>query len=464
MAFRYVALIRIRFLIAFAGLAIACSGSRALPDDEPLTGSFDRPTAVLLAIPAAGGAGAFLDAERLEPIEGLSTPDLPALAEIWGVHGAGAILVGATADRRAVAIDLESGRTTEIGVDVVTGVLSSSGTAYAVSEGGEIAVLLRRERAEWQTRFVKAVQAVYAGAGGRLLGVTTDDRQLIVAQSEGPPSARPLPGHGLAVAPAGDLLAVADDSGIGFVDPTGGRAPSWVRVRGDEPRDLVFTPSGHRVYFTRAGAGIGIVDRYGLRELDGLPAPPGGTDLRMDPLGRWLLVRPARRDSIWVVDATARRFVGAVAGTWDATIPAVTPDGVLLVAQGSDVVALDPDGLSERARRELGDSHWVPTTYLPRRLPTIALANQSAASGDSTDGALYVQVASSHNPAWATDLARSLVQDARLPARVLEPEILGEGFRVVLGPYRTREEATAVGTRLGRPFWIFTRGEGAAEQ
>lgn len=50
--------------------------------------------------------------------------------------------------------------------------------------------------------------------------------------------------------------------------------------------------------------------------------------------------------------------------------------------------------------------------------------------------------------------ARQLEQQG-LPASVLEPRDGEEGFRVVLGPYPTREVAESTGRRLGRPFFIY---------
>ena len=58
-------------------------------------------------------------------------------------------------------------------------------------------------------------------------------------------------------------------------------------------------------------------------------------------------------------------------------------------------------------------------------------------------------------PTWpADDLTR-----AGLAARVLPPQHTDDGYRVVLGPYATREQAEAIGRRLGRPFWIYQPGQ-----
>ena len=42
-----------------------------------------------------------------------------------------------------------------------------------------------------------------------------------------------------------------------------------------------------------------------------------------------------------------------------------------------------------------------------------------------------------------------------LPSSVLDPRGPDEGYRVVLGPYPTREAAESTGKRLGRPFFIY---------
>jgi cell division protein FtsN len=42
-------------------------------------------------------------------------------------------------------------------------------------------------------------------------------------------------------------------------------------------------------------------------------------------------------------------------------------------------------------------------------------------------------------------------------ATVLPPTTADEMYRVVLGPYPTREEAETIGRKLGMPYWIFQR-------
>ncbi|MGH3993852.1 MAG: SPOR domain-containing protein, partial [Pseudonocardiaceae bacterium] len=71
---------------------------------------------------------------------------------------------------------------------------------------------------------------------------------------------------------------------------------------------------------------------------------------------------------------------------------------------------------------------------------------------------VYLQVSSSQNPTWATELSQKL-QGAGLPASVLEPKRSDEAYRVVLGPYPTREQAEEAGRKIGMPSFIVTAQE-----
>ena len=64
-------------------------------------------------------------------------------------------------------------------------------------------------------------------------------------------------------------------------------------------------------------------------------------------------------------------------------------------------------------------------------------------------------MSSSQNPAWATELADKL-RAAGLPASVLAPTRSDEAYRVVLGPYATREQAEETGRRIGMPSFVVT--------
>src|SRR2546426_1060768 len=180
----------------------------------------------------------------------------------------------------------------------------------------------------------------------------------------------------------GDLLAVSSDSGVLLMDPLGRREPAFVALS-DHPRALAFSPSGHRIYVTRrTEPGLAAIDRFERAEIDGIALPLPAAAIRLDPLGRWLLARPTVGDSVWVVDLPVKRLVGAVASGWRADLPAIAPDGSLLVRQGDDVVAYRPDSLVETGRlKGAAADLWTLSPWRPRGGYRGAFADAQAAAG-----------------------------------------------------------------------------------
>jgi hypothetical protein len=199
-----------------------------------------------------------------------------------------------------------------------------------------------------------------------------------------------------------------------------------------------------------------VIDRYALKEIDGVALPTPAAALRLDPYGQWLLARPPMGDTVWVVDLPVKRLVGGLPTAWYADLPTVSPDGALLVRSGSDVVSMRPDSLVAIGRVPGSASDfWVATDWAPRGAAQEASAGATA-GGDSLggEGNMYVQVSVSRNATWSQQMAEELTR-AGLAAKVLPPATIDEGYRVVLGPYGTRDQAEAIGRKLGRPYWIY---------
>jgi hypothetical protein len=261
------------------------------------------------------------------------------------------------------------------------------------------------------------------------------------------------------------VVAVATDSGVLLMDPLGRRDATFIALS-DHPRALVFSPSGHRIYVARrTEPGLAAIDRFDREEIDGVALPLPAETIRLDPLGRWLLAKPTGGDSVWVVDLPVKRLVGSVPSTWRVDLPAIGPDGALLVPRGEDIVSYRPDSLTETGRVKGGASDvWMLTAWRPRGSYRGAFADadagaapaDQAAAADTAgpEGPMYVQVSTSQNEAWSSEMAQQLTR-AGLGARVLQPKNPDDGYRVVLGPYPTRAQAEAIGRKLGRPFWIY---------
>ncbi|HEV8381923.1 MAG TPA: SPOR domain-containing protein [Gemmatimonadales bacterium] len=397
----------------------------------------------------------------MSPVDGVLKGKLPPIERIIGLDPESEFLFVTTAKHALLALDLGSGRVDTVAAAVAQAALGPDGTLYAVDTLKHVVSLSRRTRFAWPQALTALPRDLFGATDQHLVGVIPQDR-LLVAAADQPPTVRPIAAGGdVAASRWGDLVAVASDSGVTFYDPLGRRDPAFVRL-GDAPRALAFSPSGHRIYVARRNVpGLAVVDRYERKELDGVALPGPAAALRLDPLGRWLLARPAAYDSAWIVDLPIKRHTGIVPTAWRADLPAISPDGMLIYRHGKDVISARPDSLNEVGKVTNGAADlWVLTTWLPRGVPAspVSAGAASDSSGGGAEGPLYVQVSTSQNPEWSGHLADDLTR-AGLAARVLPPQHPDDGYRVVLGPYATRAQAEATGRRLGRPFWIYQPGQ-----
>ena len=423
-----------------------------------------RSPGVAIRLPAKGGTPQLYRLPRLTPVDGILKGKLPPVQRVVGLDPESEYLFVTTAKHELLALDLGSGRVDTVAVAVAQAALGPDGTLYAVDTLRHVISLSRRTRFAWPQPLAAVPRDLFGATDQHLVGVIPQDR-LLVAAADQPATVRPIAAGGdVAASRWGDLVAVASDSGVTFYDPLGRRDPGFIKLA-DAPRALAFSPSGHRIYVARRNVpGLAVVDRYDRKELDGVALPGPVAALRLDPLGRWLLARPAVGDSAWIVDLPIKRHTGIVPTEWQADLPAISPDGMLIYRHGKDVLAVRPDSLTDIGKVANGAADlWVLTTWLPRGVPASPVAASGGGASDTSgtggaEGPMYVQVSTSQNPEWSGHLADDLAR-AGLPARVLPPQHTDEGYRVVLGPYATREQAEATGRRLGRPFWIYQPGQ-----
>ncbi len=416
-----------------------------------------------IRLAAQGGTPRLYRLPRLVELPGALRGRLPAIDRVVGLDVESEFLFVATAKQELLALDLGSGRVDTVATGIAQTALGPDGTLYAVDAKRRVVSLSRRTRFTWPRPLNGLPRDLFGSTDQRLVAVIPQDPpRLLIAAADQPPAVREIAAGGdVAATRWGDLVAVASDSGVALYDPLGRRDPTFVPLA-DRPRALAFSPSGHRIYVARRGAlGLAVIDRYERRELDGVALPGPAAALRLDPLGRWLLARPAVGDSAWIVDLPIKRHTGGIATTWQADLPAVSPDGVLLYRRGDDVVALRPDSLTETGHVDRGAADlWVLSAWLPRGSGLTGQASVDALTADTVgaEGPLYVQVSTSQNPDWSGRLAQDLAR-AGLAASVLPPQGPDDGYRVVLGPYATRAQAEATGRKLGRPFWIYQPGQ-----
>jgi len=314
----------------------------------------------------------------------------------------------------------------------------------------------------------------------------------------------------------GDRLYFLGDSGLAGVRVRDLARTKTLRLPG-AVEDAVATPSGDRIFVALRGRKmLAIIDRYAEAIAQTIALPDDVTALRMDPDGRYVLARTAGGDSVRVIAVGTSRVLGGVRSDWRADLPLVAPDGFLAVVQDEDVVVVDAETGRERERHVAGASDfWALVRwngFRPRAAgldePVLFAADSDLTSAQAAiDSALAARVAplpgAPPPDVRAPDVRAPDVRapDVRAPgvpppldprtgpaggrrvyslsfaamlseerANTLAASIRVDGhpvrvvpgtrdgtpvFRVVYGPFSSREEADRAGRRSGLPYWVY---------
>ena len=495
----------LKTLLAFLLLFVtACSGRQSgggaaaasgPPGRRAAEGSRSLP-AVAVRLPARGGP------VRAYRLPGLASEDWesggrvsPARAVI-GVDVPGRRLLYRDSAGAVDAFDLVASLQKTVAPKGRFTALASDGTFLVVTPDGGVVESQPWGAQRWPGTVAGGVRQVYVALGSRLIVVRRDSIAL-VSREAGPPLTAPIPNATtLAASRDGDAIAFATDSGI----VTGEDRDQWrtwfARLVGT-PTAVAFAPSGYRIYVAlRTKSELAVVDRFQRKERPAIPLPGPAAELRVDPWGRVLLVRPAgQNDETWVVGIASGRVVGRLGTRWASDLPTVSEGGVLLEREGRAVVARDIGSLDSLGAVTDGAAdlwfvgRWKPASALvaarqqARRLDTVtaraapvprparpALATaptpaplraQPGPTAPAPERAsqVWVQISASQNQALARDLATELAH-AGYPAVVASPMAPQENWRVLVGPYATRSAADSAARLLGRPYWITGRGPG----
>lgn len=295
----------------------------------------------------------------------------------------------------------------------------------------------------------------------------------------------------------GDVLAIRTrDLSVLFSEGVSGRI-----------QDIETTPSGDRLYVATGSASLQVVDRFAQTETAAIDLPAPASALRMDPEGAYLLARAAVGDTFFVVAIGTGRVVATIGGTWRDDLPVATPAGTVVTARGSDVVEVEIASGRERLRLRDGAAdlwrlvRWdgfrprranldgrlaadqpVDTAAADSAFAAMVRARYGETPGDTalgTGGASGTGAATGRAPDAAVETdpepaaAHWMVGFATLAdanaARALAGRVRGArvesttkdgvaAWRVVLGPFPTREAAERAGMAADLPFWVFDTG------
>jgi len=296
-------------------------------------------------------------------------------------------------------------------------------------------------------------------------------------------------------AQVGDRIYFAVDSGLVGVRSRDLKPVKSVRLK-MPVEAIVPTPSGDRLFVALAGSRtLSVIDRYSETVTESVELPGAVTELRMDPLGQYILARPEiSTDSAWVIGIGSDRVNGSIATEWRADLPGFAPGGSIAVAHGSDVDFVDATTFAVKSTVANGaQDYWYfvawngfrprladldrPVTFdTARAIPqpdssAIPAHNDSIPSPPLRDaspsmvptpreltpagGAYMVSFAAVLSEQKATESAQGIVVNGVKPRVVRTQSGSTTIYRVVLGPYATREEADRVGRDSRRQYWIY---------
>ena len=455
---------------AFAVLLLACGrGQQTPPPALPAVAGISS----VLRLPADGGRITALRPDSLTSAGWSSSNGVPDIEQALGYDLDERIVWALDTQGRLIGVDLQSGawRSYLAGVQRVS--VGPDGTVFVVDTAGQLVRLTRRSPLRMGEKF-KTPPVVLRGAlNGQALVVATDSgrvARLISPEHTGP--AAPVGNGPFAATFWGELAASSHEDDVVLFRTSDGTTQNTVDLPGP-PIALTFSPSGHRVYGL-VGDAVVVVDRFSGDRIATIELDRQGREMRLDASGRWMMVRQTGADSVWVLDLATATSVGSLATAWRSDLPLIAGEGSLLALRGDDI---DVVSLTSAPPHEVLTLHgggkdlwlaipWVPNLRAPEAIAAAekatvtqdsALAPSDGTPADSAGRAtIWLQVSSSQNPDWAKDLANQL-RTAGQPAEVWDPVVPEESYRVVVGPYQTREAADEAGKKLGRPYFVVVR-------
>ncbi len=488
-----------RRIVLLALLCAACTNDRAAPDSTNLqVAEAHGPEPLLLRVPRGGGTGRVSVYPRLDSVV-WTLDEAPSLDRVLAFDADAGTIAFVDAKGFPGRIDLRETDVAKASKAKLTSLTSANGSdIYGINPKGEI-VRLNPNGGDWHFKPPVPARAVFAQPSGDLIIAANKGAQTLVWKVRPPDDviqdSTVLPLSGRAVrTQVGDRIYFTIDSGLVGVKAKDLSPVGAVQLE-SRVRALAPTPSGDRIYVaTAADSGISVVDRYSGRIQSTIPLSAPPADLRMDALGRYLLARFPKADSAWVIAIGTNHVVGAVPTQWETDLPAITPDGELALLGAKDVTLVDPEKLGVKSTVAGGaKDFWYffawdgfrprargldqPVTFPSDSATNDSLSASSTTSGGNASSTTPVVRDTAPAPAGTAvpasaggftvsfaallseDKAQQLANTIKVggnEAHVVSTTTAGSPiFRVVMGPFATRDEANKIGRASKREYWIY---------
>jgi cell division septation protein DedD len=278
---------------------------------------------------------------------------------------------------------------------------------------------------------------------------------------------------------------------------------------------VVTSPSGDRIYLASdSSKEVLVVDRYSGNVTTRIALPSETSALRMDPTGRYVLARATGSDTAYIISVSTDHMIGAAPTQWREDLPAVAPNGWLALLRGKDVVLVDAESLQTRqtiaggaaddwmfvtwngfrprpasldqpvtfdsgdsVQRDTAENPFVGATphagdtiedhgtTTPPAPPVPPAPSGSAAHPAATrvppadsvakQSGFTVQFAAVRSRDAANDVLRDVHVSGSTPRLVATTRDGVTIYRVVIGPFSTREEAERAARTSGKSYWVY---------
>ena len=332
-------------------LTIALAGCNASDDRGATAMSAPplAPDAIVLRIAARGGVARAYRYPTLDSAIWTTRSTLPAQVRPLAFSTDAGTL--ALADSMGVAwrLTLGSGVLERAMATPLRETVSLDGSSIFGLSDGAVLRLTTTQATPWLVRTVASINRLQPLRDGGVLLVGHRGTETVITRFR-PPSTTAvdsavLPGNARLISAAGgDRYYLSD----------GPRRLVSVRARdleilgtisiGDSIVATASSPSGDRVYVLGrddAASRVQVISKYADAIVATVEVPTSASDLRMDPLGRYLLVRHGGEgDSVVVIGVATNSVLGRFASPWRADLPMVFPDGRIATLRGNDVVTL----------------------------------------------------------------------------------------------------------------------------
>lgn len=482
-------------------LAVACSACTQTPDagvaGGSAAGSASGPDAIVLRFAPGGGlARAFRGWSDTSVWTSLQRA--PSMSEPLAFDAQQGVLVMLDANRLPVRVELRLGRVTGATTERMRSITTADGYAvYGIAPTGEIVRLT--SSGTWRARPPAPVRTLVPLPDGALLMFSDTEDGRVVVRKVRPPETKVADSAVIAGVDAVFPTAVGDRVYVAFGDRLDGlRTNNLERALSLSFRDAVTamapTPSGDRLYVAvRRDATLYVVDRYDAAVRDRIKLSAPAVALRMDPDGRYLLAKREASDTVDIIAIGTHRAIGAVATAWRSDLPIIAPDGSIALAVHDALVIVDAETQRERTRVANGARDtWVlvrwngfrprassldePVTFNDAFGDSLAvdsiapvpepLLTDIPSAGGAPPSAAPLR-AESRAHAWMLSFG-AILSESR--AKTLMNALRADGnsaqmqtserdgtmvYRIVAGPFATREAADVAGRKSGLVYSVF---------